>query len=295
MDKLAKELEDKQGKRIIVVLGMILLFILVGVVIASALFTAPAEEPEKRALLYVDEVFFVVSGSSVSSGSPKVTIDVTTFITNKGTSDAQDVEIIAFVVDEDSNLAMDKETFVVGSIQKDKTKTSEFSLTMPNNDSYVIKLIILESGKIAVKGSGTIHLEQSSVGRGTRFKTDNDGDGYDDYSLLGEVAGSESAFPIAIFLVMGAVLVFIIIIIMKKSSAYEKTFGLPPPPPKGSGNGKDIIALPYDQATNVREAIVLPSDEQIPQDMDEFQLMESEKPHSMANDEQSKGTKDTEN
>jgi predicted permease len=272
MDKLAKELEDKQGKRMIFVIGMILLFMLVGLVIASALFSAPAEEPEKRALLYVDEVFFVLSSSSENSGSSKVYIEVTTFITNKGTLDAENVEIMAFVVQEDSNLAMDKSTFVVGSISKDKTQISEFSLTMPNNDTYVIKLIILESGKIAVKGSGTVHLEQSLGGRGTRFKTDNDGD--DDYALHGGVALSETAFPIVIFLLIGAVLVFIIIIVLKKSSSFEKPSGSHFPPPNGGNNGQ------------VKEAIVLPFDEQIPPDMDEFQLMESEEPSSLENGRQ---------
>jgi hypothetical protein len=215
LDKKDKELEDFQGKRVLFTLGIIVSAIVVIVVVASALSSAPAQEPEEQAVLYIDEVFFLFSGSN--SASEKVTIDVTTFITNRGTADAKDVQIIAFAIDEDSNLAMDKTTFTVGDIPKDNTKPTEFSITMPNNVSYNIRLIILESGRLVIKGTGTVHLDRDYGGHGTRFSTDNDGNGESGIGFTeeGESLLVGSSYITLIFLIC---IVLVIMVVLKKSS-----------------------------------------------------------------------------
>lgn len=275
MDKKEKELEDSQGRRIIASVGIIVLALVMVVVVASALSPAPADEPEKQARLYVDEVFFVISGSDFHSENVK--IDITTFITNKGTLDAKDVEIKAFAIDVDSNLAMDKATLAVGQIPIEKTVSSEFSLTVPNYDSYNIRLIILESGKIAIKGSGSVHLDREFGGRGTRFSTDNgygdgdgDGDGADGgdgdgdgYAILGE-KGEYSSGGLLLLLLFSAVcvIIFALVIIFKKSPAPQNPYGTYPPPNYLVTSEEKDSNLPLFMAPNIQEAIVVESEEQ---------------------------------
>jgi hypothetical protein len=256
MDNLAKELEDKQGRRIILTLGVIILVIVVGAVIAGAISSAFADEPKDRPVLYIEDVFFLLTGTNAPSD--EVTIKVTTFITNRGTADAKEIQIVAFVIEADSNLAMDKTTFSVGSLKKDKTQISEFSLTMPENESYAIKLILMENGKIAVRGSGTINLEENLGGRGTRFKTDDEGD---KYTLYGEEVLSESSFPIMIFLLGGAIF-FVIIIALKKKSSFTGTSSVPVISQDNGMLEQDITPPPPFQEPEILEADVLKPDEE---------------------------------
>jgi hypothetical protein len=276
LDKKEKELEDFQGKRVLATLGIIVSAIVVIVVVASALSTAPAKEPEEQAILQVDEVFFVLSGSNFTS--EKVTIDVTTFITNKGTADAIDVEIIAFVIDTDSNLGMDKSTFPVGEIPKDKTKASEFSLTMPNNESYNIRLIILESGKIAIKGSGSVQLDEKFGGRGTRFSPDDegagasvgDGDGYsgDSLSAKDEQGFSSIAGLLILLLITSSALIFYIII-RSRIKGSEKSLGSPHVVTEYNPYEINNNIPPRYIVPNIQEAIPIEPEEEPQSELDE--------------------------
>ncbi len=222
LDKREKELEDSQGKRLLFTLGIIVSAMLVVVVVASALSSAPAKEPEEQAVLDIDDVFFLYSGSK--SELEKVTIDVTTFITNKGTADAKDVQIIAFAIDDDSNLAMDKTTFTVGDILKENTKPTEFSITVPNNDSYNIRLIILENGKLAIKGTGTVHLDKNFGGRGTRFTPDYESDGDDDHGFAKE---DEHFFVVSSsFILLFLICIIMVTVIVLKRSYWARKLNM---------------------------------------------------------------------
>lgn len=269
MDNLAKELEDKQGKRIILTLGIIILIVVVGAILASAISTAFADEPKDRPVLYIEDVFFVLSGTN--SGSDEVTIKVTTFITNRGTADAKEIQIVAFVIEANSNLAMDKTTHSVGSLKKDKTQISEFSLTMPDNESYNIKLILMENGKIAVRGSGTVNLEESLGGRGTRFQTDEN----DKYSHYEEGVIAMETFPVTIFLVGGAVL-FVIIIAMKKKTSSIVSSSMPAISQDPGKMEHDFPPPPQYQEAEIQEDDVLQSNESDSLEQEESQSTEME-------------------
>ena len=158
MDNFPKELEDRQGKRIAATLGIVVLFLVIGMAISSAIYSVPANEPKDGAYLQINEVFFLLG----ASGKDIVTIEVTAFISNTGSEDAKNVEIVAFVIEKNSNLALDKTVFTVGPIPKEKTTMADFTLSMPDDDSYTIKLILMEDGKISIRGS-TINLGKSAV------------------------------------------------------------------------------------------------------------------------------------
>ncbi len=281
MNKKEKELEDFQGKRVLATLGIIVSAIVVIVVVASALSSAPAKEPGEQAALNFDEVFFVLSGSN--SASEKVTIDVTTFITNRGTADAKDVQIIAFVIDIDSNLGMDKSTFPVGEIPKDKTKASEFSLTMPNNESYNIRLIILESGKIAIKGSGSVQLDQDYGGRGTRFSPDDEGyRGYDGngdgdgLSAIKQEEGISSGAPLLMFLLLAGGALLFYIIIRGRSKGSVKSIGSPHIVTEYNPYEMNQSTSPRFIIPNIQETIPIESEEGPQSEIEESQSTETE-------------------
>jgi hypothetical protein len=283
LDKKEKELEDFQGKRVLATLGIIVSAIVVIVVVASALSSAPAKEPEEQAALYVDEVFFVLSGSNAAT--EKVTIDVTTFITNKGTADAKDVQIIAFVIDTDSNLGLDKSTFSVGEIPKEKTKASEFSLTMPNNESYNIRLIIQESGKIAIKGSGSVKLDQEYGGRGTRFSPDGggnigydgDGDGDGDAASLfpaKEEEGFSSVALLLLFLLLAGCALIFYIVIRSRPKGSEKSYNSPHIVTEYNPYGMNQGTPPRFIIPNVQEAIPIEPEEEPQSEVEESESTE---------------------
>jgi hypothetical protein len=273
LDKKEKELEDFQGRRVLATLGIIVSAIVVIIVVASVLSSALAKEPEEQAILYIDEVFFLFSGSN--SASEEVTIDVTTFITNTGTADAKDVQIIAFAIDDDSNLALDKTTFTVGDIPKDNTKATEFSITMPNNDSYNIRLIILESGRLAIKGTGTVHLDREYGGHGTRFSTDYDEEKSGLSSIIGEgesfLAGS--SYIVLIFLIC---IVLIIVVVLKKSSSSVKPSSADYIPNESNTSEMDQDSLPRFPITSIEEVYPEEYGEEPQSVVEESQLTEND-------------------
>jgi hypothetical protein len=219
MDNLAKELEDRQGKRIVATLGIVILFLVMGMAISTAITSAPAEDPKKGAYLQIEEVFFLLEGK----GNDMVTIGVTAFITNSGSADAESVEIVAFVIEKHSNLALDRNEFTVGSIVKEKTKMAEFSLSMPDNDSYTIKLILIEDGKISIRGSGTVNLDFHSGGSGTRFATDSKtrGENGDEDGLV-KLSFAEGSSNFPVWLLLGGLLAIILLVAAVRSTSSKK-------------------------------------------------------------------------
>jgi hypothetical protein len=219
MENYPKDIEDRQGKRIAATLGIVALFLVIGMAISSAVYSVPANEPREGAYLQIDEVFFVLG----ASGKDVVTIEVSAFISNSGSQDAKNVEIIAFVIEKNSNLALDKTTYTVGPIIKDKTKMADFALSMPDNDSYTIKLILMEDGKISVRGSGNVNLDYHSGGTGTRFSSDpgTRGTKEDSESAMGGLAGAGNTIPV--WILLGGFLALILLVASVRSSRSRKS------------------------------------------------------------------------
>lgn len=251
MMDMEKELADKQGKRSSAVFLSLVLVMLIFVGIMNVLVSSSsADEGHDEPYLYVEDVFFLLSGQQGNQNGGSVTIDVTAFVTNKGDLDAKDVEIIAFVVDEDTNLALDKTTFVVGPIGKEKTHGSEFSLSIPNDKSYNIKLIIMEDGKIAVRGSGIVNLYSGYGDSGNSFRTDPIGRGSDDLlaeGLTGTVFSSGGAVY-GIFLIVIAVIVLLVLIARRRSSSTREYLN-PSTSTQGYGEAKENVTDPSTYGT----------------------------------------------
>jgi len=122
--------------------------------------------------LVVEDVYFVMDSPSANSVSEDKIITMTVYITNSGTKDASGVSIRAFVIDPDSNLGVDYNEQTVGLIPSDTTGETNIVLSVPQGKTYKIELLVFESGKIVVRGSGTIKLLGSTGSAGEDFRTD---------------------------------------------------------------------------------------------------------------------------
>jgi hypothetical protein len=148
------------------------------------------------------------------SSSKDVTMSA--FITNNGKKDAGAVEVRTFAVDSETNLGVDYSQASLGLVPKDTTGEATLTLSVPEGKSYRIELLVFESGKIVVRGSGTVKLMGSSGLAGEDFATDGVGRGSptdekeDETNFFGGGDGdSSSSGAIAVL-----ALVFIIIVII---------------------------------------------------------------------------------
>ncbi|WP_455391776.1 DUF7490 domain-containing protein [[Eubacterium] cellulosolvens] len=147
------------------------------------------EPPERveEAHLMVEEVFFIKEDSvSRTDDDSEEFVDIltTTYITNDGLGDAEDVEIHAYPRKGAYNLASCKTKTPVGEIPAQKTAEIEFVVQVPAGDKHEVELLILEDGKLILSGSGSVAISGSHSSAekykthtvsGTRNDTDYDG------------------------------------------------------------------------------------------------------------------------
>ncbi len=133
-------------------------------------------EPEavnRAASLDVEEVYFLMEGENESR-----TMEISAFITNDGGSDA-DLEVRAFVIDDGTNIAVAEASDDMGSIDAQTTAETTLSIDVEDDDKYTIELVVLQDGKIALKGRGTVDLRpgdpiyhnESKYGSGYDYST----------------------------------------------------------------------------------------------------------------------------
>ena len=148
-----------------------ILYLIAGLVIAIFIFTAGTmaimvsdeieeQQPPQRIEephLYVEDVFFLKSNTRADDASLDLTSTV--YITNDGLADAMDVKIIAFPIDEDKNLAMDKTEKKIGRIPVQKTSEAEFVINVPSGARHEVELIIFENGRLLLRGSGSVIIQ----------------------------------------------------------------------------------------------------------------------------------------
>jgi hypothetical protein len=238
LKEIEQELENKQLKSKMIALTIVA-FLLIGIVgIVAIALSIPTGEAQEGPHLIVEDIFFV-AGSQTGQTSGSITITVSAFITNKGDKDAQGVEIVAFVVEKNSNLAMDKAESTLGAIGRDQTGTSEFQVQIPIDESYVVRLIIFEGGKIVVRGSGTLTSLDSPERSGTRYETE-----YDKYDEAGMEAMEADSFSLlGLLFVLGFVMVIIIVAILKSISSTKAQSDIE----VVHVNGNNIEGLDYSQ------------------------------------------------
>ena len=114
-------------------------------------------ETEKGAYIEVEEVFFLMTGQD----NDTTTMDIDVFITNNGEEDLSDVTVRAFAVEEDSNLARDEASVELGALGGHMTIEGNLTITLPNDESYRVELLVFKEGKLAIRGSGDVNLRTS--------------------------------------------------------------------------------------------------------------------------------------
>lgn len=175
-------------------------FALIVVVTCTLAYFVSQIEEEKGTDLIVDEVYFRTS----ELGGEDTDLRILVFLTNDGKGDIDEVRVRAFAVETDSNLARDEDAITMGNIKGKSTSEGELSITVPNNDSYRIELLVFEEGKLTIRGAGTVDLK--GVGVASDYENI---DGDDDNGALGGASMAETADKASSFL--GAVCILILL------------------------------------------------------------------------------------
>lgn len=243
-----KEAEDlitghRRGTFAIFMFLIILLSIIVTALIVSEINEVDFEPEEKNSKLYIDDVYFLLSSSTRNSGED-VHLMVIPYITNIGTKNSGNVKVTIYAIDQETNLGVDKNTQIVGTIINETTSESELILALPGNSSYRIELLIFESDKIVLKGSGSVRLKQIGTygedfksGNGNMLVSPSNTGENDDGDALG--FGDKSTSICSVVVIFFIVIALGILLIQKrpniklKKQEYQSSIGnsYPFPPP----------------------------------------------------------------
>jgi flagellar basal body-associated protein FliL len=192
-----KEMTKKRSKRVKKKKNR-LMYIIVGLVIGIFIFTAgtmammvkdemeeevgPPPEPVKEAHLFVEDVFFMKTGSRADGED--IDMLTTVYVTNDGLADALNVKITARSMDDKKNLVHDKVDKTVGNIPIQKTSEIELIIKIPTGSRHEVDLMIFEKGLLILRGTGSVAIEgspsstpkyQTEELRGTINDSDYDG------------------------------------------------------------------------------------------------------------------------
>ncbi len=115
--------------------------------------------------LEIDEVYFLRTDEDNTTAD----LDIIVFITNHGNASIDEVEVRAFVVEDDSNLARARSEIDMGSIDSTATEEGRLTVEVPRDNEYRIELLVFTEGKLAIRGSGSAVL--SGSGYATSFRT----------------------------------------------------------------------------------------------------------------------------
>ncbi len=199
-------------------------FIIVIVIASLLAYFVSQIEAEKGTDLIVDEVYF---SPTTDLGGKDSDLKILVFLTNEGKGDIDEVKVRAFAVETDSNLARDEDSVTMGNILGKTTSEGELFISVPNNDSYRIELLVFEDGKLTIRGSGTVDLK--GVGMASDYKTSGDDDTSDNELSYGfgspDSAGSAPFFALCIFLVLPVIIIGIIIYAVVKGRKMKTVSG----------------------------------------------------------------------
>jgi hypothetical protein len=230
-----RAIERKSGLGYFISLGISMSIVLSILALAFAL--QPEASAERiQPNLVVEDVYFVLIPSSDDAETGETTVHMSAFITNQGKKDAMAVEVRTFAIDQETNLGANDNKASLGGIPKDTTGEASMSLTVPNGKSYRIELLVFESGKIVVRGSGTVKLTGSTGSAGEDFTTEGpgltDGDDKADEGGIGSLTSGEAGGSIAAIAALGIVITIIIIIAVvaiSRGGEKEEPYVIPKP------------------------------------------------------------------
>ena len=151
----------KMAPHRIVLIVLVAFFLLMVALLGGLLFYKEViyKEEKTDAILVVEEVYFVLAQSNTES----YRISVKVFISNDGEKDC-DAKVRGFIIDKDSNLAMDDTEAAAGRIPAGKTVETSLEMEVLYNGSFRVELLVFKDGLITVKGSGNINLAQFGTG-----------------------------------------------------------------------------------------------------------------------------------
>ena len=167
----------------------------------------PPPEQDKEPHLMVEDVFFMQSygsyGSRARASNEWLDLVATVYVTNDGLAAAEDVKIVAFPIDRDKNLALDKVDTIVGEIPTQETSEIEFVITVPSGSRHNVNLLVFERNRLILRGSGSVVIQGSYTNtqgykteevRGTVNDTDYDGmaDSWERYYGLDPTDGTDA-------------------------------------------------------------------------------------------------------
>jgi len=102
--------------------------------------------------LFVDATYLLKTGETNSS----VNVTCTLYLTNIWEEESGPIKAIVYVIEQENNLAVYKNTVSIGPIGADSTAEIEIPVVLFNS-SYKIEMLIFENEKLVIKGKVTLN------------------------------------------------------------------------------------------------------------------------------------------
>ncbi len=174
--------------------------------------------------LIVDEVFF----NHIEMEGAESDLKISVLLTNEGENEIDDVMVRAFVIERDSNLARDEDRAEVGGILGKTTKEADLFISVPNNDTYRIEILVFEDSKLTLRGSGTIDLV--GVGVASEYAGADDDDDMLDDSSIGWGSGDADSQLLGIlcfFILLLIIGVVVLVVLLVNNQSKKKSIRSP--------------------------------------------------------------------
>ena len=149
---------NKNVKKAGALAGIIIVILVLSIgILASGIFEVNGGDPPQfpRDHLSVDASFLLKTDET--NESVNVTCDL--YLTNSWEKVSNEIKIIAYVIEKNSNLAIFKNTVEFGKIAADATTELNIPLEFSDN-SYKVEILIFENEKIVMKGQTSITSNQ---------------------------------------------------------------------------------------------------------------------------------------
>jgi len=198
----ARKFIDENRRWIAVSVLMLIIFS----VLIYFVMTIPGDDTD----LAVDEVFF----NSIEMDGLESDLKITVFLTNEGEDEIYDVMVRAFVIERDSNLARDEDQVEMGTISGKSTKEEELFISVPNNDTYRIEIVVFEDAKLTLRGSGTIDLVGVGVASDYTGSDDDDNDAPMSAPSLDWGGGDDEGAALGMLCIVMFPIAFVILIVI---------------------------------------------------------------------------------
>jgi len=101
--------------------------------------------------LFVDATYLLKTGETNTT----VNVTCTLYLTHTWEEESGPIKAIVYVIEQENNLAVYKNTVSIGTISGDSTAEIEIPVVL-SNSSYKIEMLIFENDKLVIKGTVTL-------------------------------------------------------------------------------------------------------------------------------------------